>query len=52
MCGDEDDEEQGRIKKREGVGGRRETIEGLLLLWVVMGGICETVTFLPKPIKR
>ena len=52
MCGDEDDEEQGRIKEREGVGGRGEMIEGLLLLWVVMGGISETVIFLPKPIKR
>lgn len=52
MCGDEDDKEQGRIKAREGVGGRGEMIEGLFSLWVVMGGISETVTFLPKPIER
>ena len=52
MCSDEDDKEQGRIKEREGVGGRREMIEGLLLLQVVMGGISETVTFLPKPLGR
>ena len=52
MCSDEDDKEQGRIKEREGVGGRGEMIEGLLLLWVVMGGISEIATFLPKPIGR
>lgn len=52
MCGDEGDKEQGTIKETEGVGGRGEMIKGLLLLWVVMGDISETVTVLPKPIKR